>query len=125
MRSITDYSVGQVVATIIAGTAQLGVQAWMFTNIPDLCSTTQKDGFICPSTEVFGTASFIWGVIGPQRQFAAGQVYHGAYSVNAFIYVYLLYPEALVYFFLIGALCPFVAWLIALKWPNSFIRYVK
>lgn len=27
----------------------------------DMCSTTQKDGFICPSTEVFGTASIIWG----------------------------------------------------------------
>ena len=24
----------QVVATVIAGTVQLGVQAWMFTNIP-------------------------------------------------------------------------------------------
>ena len=24
----------QIVATVIAGTAQLGVQAWMFTNIP-------------------------------------------------------------------------------------------
>ena len=51
--------------------------------------------FICPSTEVFGTASIIvshsptfvlyyseinkftlqWGVIGPQRQFAKGQTY--------------------------------------------------
>jgi hypothetical protein len=38
----------------------------------------------------------------------------------------LRYPhEALVYFFLIGALCPIVAWLISLKWPNGFIRYVK
>lgn len=99
---------GQVIATAIAGTVQLGVQAWMFSNIPDICNPHQKDGFICPNTEVFGTASFIWGVIGPQRQFSSGQVYH-----------------ALVYFFLIGALCPIVAWLISLKWPNSFIRYVN
>ncbi|KAH7910423.1 OPT oligopeptide transporter protein-domain-containing protein [Hygrophoropsis aurantiaca] len=99
---------GQVVAAVIAGTVQLGVQAWMFTNIEDMCSTTQKDGFICPNTEVFGTASFIWGVIGPQRQFSGGQVYN-----------------ALVYFFLIGALCPTVAWLISLKWPNSWVRYVN
>lgn len=49
----------QIVATVIAGTVQLGVQAWMFTNIPDMCSPSQKDGFICPSTEVFGTASII------------------------------------------------------------------
>ncbi|KAF8836868.1 small oligopeptide transporter [Paxillus ammoniavirescens] len=98
----------QVVASVIAGTVQLGVQAWMFTNISDMCSPTQKDGFICPNTEVFGTASIIWGVIGPARQFSSGQVYH-----------------ALVYFFLIGALCPTVAWLISLKWPNSFIRYIN
>ncbi|KAG1864939.1 OPT oligopeptide transporter protein-domain-containing protein [Suillus subalutaceus] len=99
---------GQVVAAAIAGTVQLGVQAWMFSNIPDMCSAHQKDGFICPSTEVFGTASFIWGVIGPQRQLSSGQVYH-----------------ALIYFFLIGAICPVIAWLISLKWPNSFIRYVN
>jgi len=98
----------QVIATVIAGTVQLGVQAWMFTNIEGMCSPTQKDGFICPSTEVFGTASFIWGVIGPQRQFSSGQIYHG-----------------LLYFFLIGALCPAVAYLISLKWPNSLIKYIN
>jgi OPT family oligopeptide transporter len=63
----------QVVATAIAGTAQLGVQAWMFTNIKGICADNQF--FICPSTTVFGTASIIWGVIGPQRQFASGQIY--------------------------------------------------
>ncbi|EIW77486.1 OPT oligopeptide transporter [Coniophora puteana RWD-64-598 SS2] len=98
----------QIAATVVAGTVQLGVQAWMFTNIPDMCSPTQKDGFICPSTEVFGTASIIWGVIGPQRQFSAGQVYHG-----------------LTYFFLLGALLPIAAWLIQLKWPNSMVRYIN
>jgi OPT family oligopeptide transporter len=49
----------QVVATVVAGTVQLGVQSWMFSNIEDLCSADQKDGFICPSTTVFGTASII------------------------------------------------------------------
>ena len=49
----------QVVATVIAGTVQLGVQAWLFSNVEDFCGPTQKDGFICPSTSVFGTASFI------------------------------------------------------------------
>jgi hypothetical protein len=49
----------QVVATMLAGTVQLAVQAWLFSNIPDLCSSDQKDGFICPSTTVFGTASII------------------------------------------------------------------
>ena len=55
----------QVVATVVAGTVQLGVQAWMFTNIPcvisidqlldtddnfrDMCSPTQKNGYVIDS----------------------------------------------------------------------------
>ena len=35
----------QVIATAVAGTVQLGVQSWIFTNIPDICSANQKDGF--------------------------------------------------------------------------------
>ena len=49
----------QLVSTIVAGTVQLCVQAWMFSNIEDICSPDQKDGFICPSSNVFGTASII------------------------------------------------------------------
>jgi len=98
----------QVLASIIAATVQLGVQSWMFTNITDMCSPTQKDNFICPDTQVFGTASIIWGVIGPQRQFSSGQMYN-----------------SLVWFFFVGVLCPVAAWLVSLKWPNSFIRYIK
>lgn len=98
----------QVFASIIAGTVQLGVQSWMFTNIPDMCDPHQKDGFICPGTEVFGTASIIWGVIGPARQFSKGQIYYG-----------------LVYFFLIGAVCPVIAYAVTVRWPNSAVRYVN
>jgi hypothetical protein len=47
----------------------------MFSNIPDICDPHQKDLFICANTDVFGTASIIWGVIGPARQFSHGQVY--------------------------------------------------
>jgi OPT family oligopeptide transporter len=49
----------QVVATIVAGTVQLGVQAWMFSNIEDLCDADQKNGFICPYLTVFGNASIL------------------------------------------------------------------
>ncbi|KAF8518158.1 small oligopeptide transporter [Hysterangium stoloniferum] len=98
----------QVLATIIAGTVQLGVQAWMFTNIDNICSLDQKDGFICPNTQVFGTASIIWGVIGPARQFSKGQLY---------------YP--LTFFFLGGTLAPFVPYLITRKYPNSIFKYLN
>jgi len=98
----------QVIASIIAGTVQLGVQAWMFTNIPMMCDPDQKDGFICPSTETFGTASIIWGVIGPARQFSKGQVYY-----------------ALTFFFLVGFVAPIITYLATVKFPNSWVRYVK
>jgi OPT family small oligopeptide transporter len=98
----------QVIATIIAGTVQLGVQAWMFTNIKDFCAPNQKDGFICPSTQVFGTASIIWGVIGPRLMFSHGQTY---------------YP--LVFFFLVGAAAPAIAWTLNRRYPNSFLKYVN
>ncbi|KAH7325196.1 OPT oligopeptide transporter [Rhizoctonia solani] len=98
----------QVVATIIAGTTQLGVQAWMFTNIAGMCSEDQPDGFICPGTQVFGTASIIWGVIGPGLQFSKGQLYYG-----------------LVFFFLFGAIAPIIPWAITKRYPNSFFTHVN
>ncbi|KAF8263625.1 OPT oligopeptide transporter [Lactarius quietus] len=72
----------QVVATMLAGTVQLAVQAWLFSNVEDLCSSTQKDGFTCPNTTVFGTASIIWGVIGPRRLFSHGQLYYGLWVLH-------------------------------------------
>ncbi|KAH9062552.1 OPT oligopeptide transporter [Lactarius deliciosus] len=98
----------QVVATIIAGTVQLAVQAWLFSNVEGFCTPTQKDGFICPSTTVFGTASIIWGVIGPQRLFSHGQLYYG-----------------LVFFFLIGAILPVVQWVLHRKFKIAFLRYLN
>jgi OPT family small oligopeptide transporter len=99
---------GQVVATVIAGTVQLGVQAWMFTNIENMCDPHQKDGFICPSTEVFGTASIIWGVIGPGLQFSKGQTY---------------YP--LVFFFLIGTICPIIPWALSKRYKSNILKYIN
>jgi OPT family oligopeptide transporter len=49
----------QIVATIVSGTVQLGVQTWMFSHVENLCSPQQKDSFTCPWTDVFGTASII------------------------------------------------------------------
>ncbi|KAF5347710.1 hypothetical protein D9756_010325 [Leucocoprinus leucothites] len=101
----------QVIASAITGTSQLAVQAWMFSNIPDICASDQKDGFICPRTQVFGTASIIWGVIGPIRQFSKGQVYYGKFS--------------LLFFFPVGFVCPIISWLISKCFPNSWIRYLN
>lgn len=62
----------QVVATTASVITVVLVQAWMFDNIPDLCSHDQKSRFICPGTTVFATATLIWGGIGPQRMLSPG-----------------------------------------------------
>jgi OPT family oligopeptide transporter len=49
----------QIVATVVSGTVQLSVQAWMFSNIEDFCSPDQRDGFTCMFMTVFDTASII------------------------------------------------------------------
>ena len=98
----------QVLATAVAGTVQLGVQSWVFSNIDGICSPHQKDGFSCPSTTVFGTASIIWGVIGPARQFSAGQIYNG-----------------LLWFFLIGAAVPVISYFAQRRYPTSFLQYLN
>jgi hypothetical protein len=120
----------QVVATIIAETVQLGVQAWMFSNIEGLCDADQKDGFNCPHTTPFGNASIIvselyrvgtyhfvirgskmllqWGAIGPRRLFSHGQIYHG-----------------LVFFFLVGFLAPLFQWILHKKFRIGFFKYIN
>jgi hypothetical protein len=119
----------QVVATIFAGTVQLGVQTWTFSNIEGLCNPDQKYGFTCPHTTVFGNASIIvsklvvlahtfyiswlkdvlqWGVIGPQRLFSHGQLYYG-----------------LVFFFLIGVLAPLFQWILHTKFRIGFLKYIN
>ncbi|PFH48073.1 hypothetical protein AMATHDRAFT_6159 [Amanita thiersii Skay4041] len=98
----------QIVATVIAGTVQLGVQSWMFENIPDICDRNQKDNFTCSSTEVFGTASIIWGVVGPKLLFSKGNAYY-----------------ILAFFFLIGAACPVILWLITRRYPDTILNYLN
>ncbi|KAL1751712.1 OPT oligopeptide transporter protein-domain-containing protein [Schizophyllum commune] len=108
----------QMIATAIAGTTQLGVQEWLFSNVPDMCSPTQASGFVCPDTQVFGTASIIWGVIGPRLQFSPGAIYQEQAHAR-------LIMKALLYFFLVGALCPIITWLVTKKYPSSFVRYIN
>jgi OPT family oligopeptide transporter len=62
----------QSVAVFVSCFVATGTQQWMFANIVDICSDTQPNGFICPSTNTFATASLIWGGIGPQRLFSPG-----------------------------------------------------
>ncbi|KAJ3783364.1 OPT oligopeptide transporter [Lentinula aff. detonsa] len=96
----------QVICSIFAATAQLGVQTWLFENVKDICQPGQSDRLTCQNTEVFGVASII-GAIGPNRMFSQG----------------IYFP--LLFFFLIGGLAPIISWLIDKKYPNSFFKYVN
>ena len=91
----------QIVATVIAGLVQIGVQSWMFDNIPDMCEPHQKDHFTCAETEVFYTSSVIWGVVGPKLLFSPGQVY-----------------SFLRFFFLFGAVAP----MYVVQFPDPAVR---
>ncbi len=98
----------QFFATIWGGIVQICVLKWAQGNIKDMCDSKQKNHFSCPNGRVFFNASIIWGVIGPQRQFSAGQLYN-----------------KLMYFFILGAGLPVVNWLVLKKWPNSPIKWLN
>ncbi|KAG8891379.1 hypothetical protein FRB99_003635 [Tulasnella sp. 403] len=98
----------QVVAMAVSGTVQLGIQAWMFENIPGICEPNQPSGFICPTTQVFGTGSIIWGVIGPKLQYSKGQIYYH-----------------LSWAWIAGAIAPIVPYFCAKRWPKSWWKYVN
>ncbi|KAJ7198818.1 small oligopeptide transporter, partial [Mycena pura] len=89
-------------------TAQLGIQSWCVHYSRDMCSQTQKDYFNCAFTQVFGTASVIWGLIGPGLFFSKGQK-----------------MIALTFFFVIGAACPILQWLITRRRPNTILNYLR
>ncbi|KAK0505821.1 glutathione transporter [Armillaria luteobubalina] len=98
----------QIVAVFVTCFVAVGTQAWMFANVEDMCLPTQKDGFICPTTNIFATASLIWGGIGPARMFGRGSTYN-----------------PLLWFFLIGAILPVPFYILARRYPHSNWRFAN
>lgn len=96
----------QIYATIISGLVNVGIQEWMRTNIKDICTTTQADGFTCANGRTIFNASIIWSL--PKYLFSPGRIYN-----------------PLMWFFLIGLLAPIVVFLIQKKFPKvSFFKYL-
>ncbi|KAG9120714.1 hypothetical protein FRC07_003674 [Ceratobasidium sp. 392] len=98
----------QMVATTTSAFVQVGVKEWMFANVKDLCSEDQPHKLTCPHNQVYFTASAVWGLIGPRRQFGKGELYH---------------PE--LYALVFGALIPIPFWLWQRKFPQSRLKYVN
>ncbi|KAF8161465.1 OPT oligopeptide transporter protein-domain-containing protein [Crassisporium funariophilum] len=98
----------QMVATILAAFIQVGVKEWIFKNVKDICQPNQSSSLTCPHNQVFFTASAVWGLIGPTRQFGTGSIYH---------------PH--LYAIIIGAFLPLPFYLYQRRYPNSWVRYVS
>jgi len=98
----------QIVATIIGCIVVTFVQDWMLSNIKDICTPQQANGFICASSSTFAQAMLIWGGIGPQRIFSVGAPY-----------------SPVLWFFLVGALLPLPFYFLAKRYPLSIWRYVN
>ncbi|KAK0483128.1 OPT oligopeptide transporter protein-domain-containing protein [Armillaria luteobubalina] len=98
----------QLVGTLMAAFVQVGVKTWIFANVPDICSDHQKSNLTCPHNQVFYTASAVWGLIGPTRQFGTGSIYH---------------PH--LYAIIVGVFLPLPFWLWQRRRPNSWAKYVS
>ncbi|KAG9312163.1 OPT-domain-containing protein [Chiua virens] len=98
----------QGVGTLLASFVQVGVKQWMFNNVKDICSPTQASDLTCPHNQVYFTASVVWGLIGPARQFGAGSLYQ---------------PE--LYAIIVGAILPLPFWLWQRRYPNSWVKFVS
>ncbi|KAF8628146.1 hypothetical protein AX15_004065 [Amanita polypyramis BW_CC] len=98
----------QLVATVIAAFVQIAIKQWIFANVKDICSLNQSSSLTCPHNQVFFTASAVWGLIGPTRQFGSGSIYH---------------PQ--LYAIVIGALLPIPFWLWQRRYPQSWVRWVS
>ncbi|WVW80404.1 OPT family small oligopeptide transporter [Kwoniella bestiolae CBS 10118] len=97
--------VAQLTATVVACFIQSATKELMFAKIPDMCAAGQKSLLTCASTKVFFTSSIIWGLIGPDRLFSKGSLYH---------------PQT--YALIVGAVLPIPFWLWVRRYPKSIFR---
>ncbi|KAJ9094171.1 hypothetical protein QFC19_008021 [Naganishia cerealis] len=100
--------VTQIYSSVLSTAVQTGVLRWMYGHIEDLCKPTNKNRFTCNGSKVVYNASIIWGTIGPQRLFQAGQVYN-----------------SLMYFFLIGPMVTCIVYVLYRQYPNSWVRFIN
>lgn len=98
----------QMVACLWSSIVQICVMNWALGAIKDVCTQHQSNHFMCPNGRVFFNASIIWGVIGPQRIYSAGQMY-----------------SPLMWFWLAGAALPVAIYFGARMFPRSPIRYLS
>jgi len=97
----------QCIAVFWSSIVQVAVYNWAMGTIQDVCSSDQKNDYTCPGGHVFYVASVVWGAIGPKRIFSVGAIY-----------------GVMQWYWLLGALLPIVTFVLARRWPRSWLRYV-
>lgn len=97
----------QAIASLWGCVVQVAVLYWAFGAIDNICDIDQSARFSCPNGRVFFTASIIWGVIGPNRQFSGDGIYTN-----------------LQYFWIVGFTLPIIFYYGAKRFPKSPIRYL-
>ncbi|KAK0520692.1 hypothetical protein OC834_006939 [Tilletia horrida] len=98
----------QLVGTAWCAIVQIGVKAWAFGHIRDICTSDAQNRFICPSARTFYTASVVFGVLGPDRIFGKGSDYASMY-----------------WSILFGFLIPIPFWILGKKFPKSIARWIS
>ena len=98
----------QVVAATTASMWVMLVQNWLLNTIEDVCLPGQRQGYICPGSNTFFTASVIWGAVGPHRLFSPGAIYSN-----------------LLWFLLVGFTAPIPFYFLARRFPLSYYRYIN
>ena len=66
----------QMVATLISTFVCTAILNYQMTQIPDVCTSNQKDRFTCPGVNTFFTASVLWGTLGSKKMYGSGAIYN-------------------------------------------------
>ena len=98
----------QIVAATIASMWTMFIQEWLLNTVEDICLPHQRQGYTCPGSNTFFTASVIWGAVGPRRLFSQGAIYSN-----------------LSWFFLVGFIAPIPFYFLARRFPLSYYRYIN
>ena len=97
--------IAQFAATAISCFVQAGTKSLLFATVDDVCGNKPDNLLSCANTKVFFTSSVIWGLIGPERLFSMGRLYH---------------PQTLAA--VIGAVLPIPVWFWVRRHPRSIFR---
>ncbi|KKA29279.1 hypothetical protein TD95_002503 [Thielaviopsis punctulata] len=97
----------QAFAVIWLSLVQIATYNFLRNNIKGICTEEQSQGLTCPGARTFYNASVIWGVIGPKRMFGHGALY--AWTN---------------WMWLIGGALPAIQYVLARRYPRSWLRYV-